>query len=73
METLAELSGDVDERVEVLRRDRSSAYQYLRIAEAYREAAATTRPSNGRSRAWPPSLGPGMRPAQLPRIGLAER
>jgi uncharacterized Zn finger protein len=38
METLAELSGDVDERVEVLRRDLSSAYQYLRIAEACREA-----------------------------------
>jgi tetratricopeptide (TPR) repeat protein len=38
METLAELSGDVDERVEVLRRDLSSAYQYLRIAEAYCEA-----------------------------------
>jgi uncharacterized Zn finger protein len=38
METLAALSGDVDERVEVLRRDLSSAYQYLRIAEAYREA-----------------------------------
>jgi tetratricopeptide (TPR) repeat protein len=38
METLAELSGDVDERVGVWRRDLSSAYQYLRIAEAYRAA-----------------------------------
>jgi hypothetical protein len=56
MEALAELSGDVDERVEVLRRDRSSAYQYLRIAEAYREAGRHDAASSGRSRAWPPSL-----------------
>jgi uncharacterized Zn finger protein len=38
METLAELSGDVDARVEVLARDQSSTYQFVRIAEVYRNA-----------------------------------
>jgi tetratricopeptide (TPR) repeat protein len=35
METLAELTGDVDSVVEVLGRDQSSAYQFLRISERY--------------------------------------
>jgi len=38
METLAELTGDVDAVVEVLARDQSSAYQFVRIAELYRKA-----------------------------------
>jgi uncharacterized Zn finger protein len=38
METLAELTGDVDAVVEVLARDQSSAYQFVRIAEVYRKA-----------------------------------
>jgi len=38
METLAELTGDVDALVEVLARDQSSAYQFVRIAELYRKA-----------------------------------
>lgn len=38
METLAELIGDVDAVVEVLARDQSSAYQFVRIAELYRNA-----------------------------------
>ncbi len=38
MRTLAELSGDVDAVVEVLARDQSSAYQFVRIAEVLREA-----------------------------------
>jgi len=38
METLAELAGDVDAVAEVLARDQSSAYQFVRIAELYRKA-----------------------------------
>ncbi len=38
METLAELTGDVDAVVEVLARDQSSAYQFVRIAELYAKA-----------------------------------
>lgn len=38
MLSLAELSGDVDAMVEVLARDQSSAYQFVRIAELYRKA-----------------------------------
>lgn len=38
METLAELTGDVDAVVEVLARDQSSAYQFVRIVEVLREA-----------------------------------
>jgi len=38
METLAELTGDVDAVAEVLARDQSSAYQFVRIAELYRKA-----------------------------------
>lgn len=38
METLAQLSGDVDAIVGVLARDQSSAYQFVRIGEALREA-----------------------------------
>lgn len=36
--TLAELTGDVDAVVEVLARDHSSAYQFVRIVEVLREA-----------------------------------
>ena len=38
METLAELTGDVDVVVDVLARDQSSAYQFVRIAELYAKA-----------------------------------
>jgi len=38
METLAELTGDVDAVAEVLARDQSSAYQFVRLAELYRNA-----------------------------------
>lgn len=38
MQTLAELAGDVDAVVDVLARDQSSAYQFVRIVEVYREA-----------------------------------
>jgi len=38
METLAELTGDVDAVAEVLARDQSSAYQFVRLAELYRKA-----------------------------------
>jgi uncharacterized Zn finger protein len=38
METLAELTGDVDAVADVLARDQSSAYQFVRIAEVYRNA-----------------------------------
>lgn len=38
MQTLAQLTGDVDAVVEVLARDQSSAYQFVRIAEVLREA-----------------------------------
>ena len=38
MQTLAELTGDVNAVVEVLARDQSSAYQFVRIAEVLREA-----------------------------------
>ena len=38
MQTLAEVTGDVDAVVEVLARDQSSAYQFVRIAEVLREA-----------------------------------
>ncbi|MDP3951946.1 SWIM zinc finger domain-containing protein [Microbacterium sp.] len=38
METLAELTGDVDAVAEVLARDQSSAYQFVRIAGLYRKA-----------------------------------
>lgn len=38
METLADLAGDVDGVVEVLARDQSSAYQFVRIVEVLREA-----------------------------------
>ncbi len=38
METLAELTGDVDAVVDVLARDQSSAYQFVRIAELYTKA-----------------------------------
>lgn len=38
METLAEVTGDIEAVVAVLARDQSSAYQFLRIAEVYREA-----------------------------------
>ncbi len=38
METLAELTGDVDAVAEVLARDQSSAYQFVRIVELYRKA-----------------------------------
>ena len=39
METLTELTGDIDAAVAVLARDQSSAYQFVRIAERYRTAA----------------------------------
>ncbi|MFZ5869188.1 MAG: SWIM zinc finger family protein [Actinomycetota bacterium] len=38
METLAEVTGDVDAVVAVLARDQSSAYQFIRIADVYRKA-----------------------------------
>lgn len=38
METLAQLSGNVEELVAVLERDLTHAHQYLRIAEIYRQA-----------------------------------
>lgn len=38
METLAEMSGDVDAVAAVLARDQSSPYQFVRIAELYRNA-----------------------------------
>jgi hypothetical protein len=38
MESLARASGDIEELVEVMSRDLSSAYSYWRIAEVYREA-----------------------------------
>jgi len=38
METLAELTGDVDAVADVLARDQSSAYQFVRIAELYTKA-----------------------------------
>lgn len=38
METLASMTGDVDAEVAVLARDLSSAWQYVRIVEAYRRA-----------------------------------
>ena len=38
MQNLAELTGDVDAVVDVLARDQSSAYQFVRIAEILREA-----------------------------------
>ncbi len=38
MRTLAELAGDVDAVADVLARDQSSPYQFVRIAELYREA-----------------------------------
>jgi len=38
METLAELTGDVDAVAEVLARDQSSAYQFVRLAELYHRA-----------------------------------
>lgn len=39
METLAELTKDVDVLVDVLARDQSSAYQFVRIAKLYRSAS----------------------------------
>lgn len=38
MQTLAELTGDVDAVVDVLARDQSSAYQFVRIVQLFREA-----------------------------------
>ena len=38
METLAELTGDVDAVADVLARDQSSAYQFVRIAELFEKA-----------------------------------
>ncbi len=38
MESLARLSGDLDELVEVKKRDLSSQYEFLKIAEIYRQA-----------------------------------
>lgn len=38
METLAQLTGDVDAVVEVLARDQASSYQFVRIAQALRDA-----------------------------------
>lgn len=38
MEALAEADGDLEARVQVRRRDLSSAYSFLRIAELYRDA-----------------------------------
>jgi len=38
METLAGLTGDVDAVADVLARDQSSAFQFVRIAELYRDA-----------------------------------
>ena len=38
METLAELTGEVDAVADVLARDQSSAYQFVRIAELYAKA-----------------------------------
>ena len=38
MESLADVTGDVDAVVTVLARDQSSGYQFARIAEVYREA-----------------------------------
>ena len=38
MESLADVTGDADAVVAVLARDQSSAYQFIRIAEAYGEA-----------------------------------
>ena len=39
MEMLAELTGDVDAVVDVLARDQSSSYQFVRIVELYRTAS----------------------------------
>ena len=38
MESLADVTGDADAVVAVLARDQSSAYQFIRIAEVYRDA-----------------------------------
>ena len=38
MESLAQVSGDIEQLVAVMSRDLSSAYGYLKIAEVYREA-----------------------------------
>lgn len=38
MESLAEVSGDIEQRVAVMSRDLSSGFDYLKIAEVYREA-----------------------------------
>lgn len=38
METLAEMSGDIEELVEIKKRDLSYAYHYLQIAELYKNA-----------------------------------
>ena len=38
MESLAQASGDIEQLVAVMSRDLSSQYQYLRIAEVYRDA-----------------------------------
>lgn len=38
MQTLAELTGDVDAVVDVLARDQSSAYQFVKIVEVYQKA-----------------------------------
>ena len=43
MESLAQASGDIEQLVAVLSRDLSSAYSYLRIAEAYRDAGQNDR------------------------------
>ncbi len=43
MESLARVSGDIEELVAVMSRDRSSAYYYWRIAEVYREARLSDR------------------------------
>ncbi len=38
METLAEVSGDVDEMAEIIKRDLSSGYGFLRVAQVYQKA-----------------------------------
>lgn len=38
METLAEVSGDVDEMAEIIKRDLSSGYSFLKVAKVYQKA-----------------------------------
>ncbi len=59
-ETLAEMSGDIEELVDIKKRDLSYAYHYLQIAEIYQRPAIKIRPSNG--------LKPGLRHFHPKRI-----